>query len=87
MQRFQTLQPRKLNTNFDQIKQSPILDFLRDTLRDRQPTEDYRFFFELNGTFLAEAPYRALGAMHHASLMEKAIYLLKMFIFPDEFEV
>ena len=64
---------------------SRILEFVRSTLREQQPREDYREFLELTAIFLGEAPSRGIGfrkpgAFHHARWMAKAIYCLKIFV-------
>ncbi|XP_071580212.1 uncharacterized protein [Temnothorax nylanderi] len=84
------IENEKVKGHLNQGDITRILDFVRNTLREQQPREDYREFLELTAIFLGEAPprgisFRVPGAIHHARWMAKAIYCLKIFLFRGEF--
>lgn len=73
-----------------------IIGAVKNTLKEKQPREDYKEFLELILLFLGEKPnkhhpksllFRSPGAVHHARWMAKAIYSLKIFLFRKEFEL
>jgi hypothetical protein len=84
------IENEKVMRHLNQGDISRILDFVRNTLSEQQPREDYRELLELTAIFLGETPsreisFRVPGAFHHARWMAKAIYCLKIFLFRDEF--
>lgn len=80
----------KVKRHLNECNISRILQFVRGTMKEQQPREDYRELLELTLIFLGEAPYRGIhfrqpGAYHHARWMAKAIYCLKIFMFRSQF--
>lgn len=66
-----------------------VIEFCREQLKKDHSRKDYKEFLELVLIFYGENvpnfKVRPPGAISHARWMAKAIYLLKMFIFRDQF--
>jgi len=61
-------------------------------LQTFQPRDDYRELLELVIIFLGGTPQRGIhfmapGAIHHARWMAKALYVLKIYLFRDQFRL
>ncbi|XP_015122332.1 uncharacterized protein LOC107044808 [Diachasma alloeum] len=68
------------------------LAFAEDQLKKEIVRDDYKEFLELiilflGGNLKKGNRFRALGPIHHARWMAKAIYSLKMFLFRDQFHL
>ena len=70
-----------------------VVEFILKVLgqeADKLPREDYRELLEVALIFLGEIPprgvkFRAPGAFHHARWMSKLLYVLKIYVFRDQF--
>ena len=67
-----------------------ILDFCFHTINQKHPRGDYVEFLEvmiifLGGTLTKGNSFKVPGAFHHARWMAKAIYVLKIYLFREEF--
>jgi len=68
------------------------IDFAMKQLQTFQPRDDYRELLELVIIFLGGTPQRGIhfmapGAIHHARWMAKALYVLKIYLFRDQFRL
>lgn len=69
-----------------------IKSFVKATLQQVQPRDDYRELLELTLIFIGIVPPRGVkfsppGAYHHARWMSKAIYSLKIYLFREQFQL
>ena len=78
---------KALENDIDRIKK-----FIEALKNDYQPRDDYLEFIELVKIFLGlipseETKFRKPGACHHARWLSKVIYVLKIYIFRDQFKL
>jgi len=84
----------RLGTELEILKMETV-NFALDILNGQAghlPREDYRELLELVLIFLGETPprgvrFRVPGAFHHARWMSKLIYVLKIFLFQNQFKL
>jgi hypothetical protein len=84
----------RLSAELEMLKIETV-NFARDILNREAghlSREDYRELLELTLIFLGETPprgirFRVPGAFHHARWMAKLIYVLKIFLFQNQFKL
>jgi len=69
-----------------------IIEFAVKQLELEQPRDDYREFIELSLIYLGSTPSRGIhfqmpGAIHQARWMAKVLYVLKIWLFREQFEL
>lgn len=98
---FQKAWPKIDQTNFqssinDQYVREKLqdveltLEFCLNTLKEKHPRDDYKEFLEVMITFLGGTrpggnSFRMPGAFHQARWMAKAIYVLKIYLFREQY--
>lgn len=84
----------RLNDTLKELKENAV-SFMLTVLNqapEKLPRDDYRELLELALIFLGETPprgvkFRAPGAFHHARWMSKLLYVFKIYVFRQQFEL
>jgi len=69
-----------------------IVQFATEQLEIQQPRDDYREFLELSLIYLGSSPSRGIhfqapGAVHRARWMSKVLYVIKIWMFRQQFKL
>jgi len=82
----------RLNADLAALKTETVKFAVAALQKDKLPRDDYRELLEVTLIFCGEVPpcgihFRTPGAFHHARWMSKLIYVLKIYLFKNQFKI